>query len=73
MEVLQVLRNVKETLGVTIVIVTHEMNVVKSICEHVSIMKDGRLIDSFKITPQGLEENEDQYIEDLRKLAVVNQ
>ncbi|QFF99386.1 ATP-binding cassette domain-containing protein [Psychrobacillus glaciei] len=70
-EVLQVLRHIKETLGVTIVIVTHEMDVVKSICEHVSIMKDGKLIDSFKIEPQGLLVNEEQYIEDLRKFAVV--
>ncbi|MCZ2258320.1 methionine ABC transporter ATP-binding protein [Sporosarcina sp. G11-34] len=70
-EVLQVLRHIKETLGVTIVIVTHEMDVVKSICEHVSIMKDGQLVDSFAITPQGLNKNEDYYIEDLRRIAVV--
>ncbi|TQR16202.1 methionine ABC transporter ATP-binding protein [Psychrobacillus soli] len=70
-EVLQVLRHIKETLGVTIVIVTHEMDVVKSICEHVTIMREGKLIDSFQIEPQGLLVNEDQYIEDLRKMAVV--
>ena len=70
-EVLQVLRHIKETLGVTIVIVTHEMDVVKSICEHVSIMKDGQLVDSFKIEPQGLNEDEDHYIEDLKRIAVV--
>ena len=71
MEVLQVLRHIKDTLGVTIVIVTHEMDVVKSICEHVTIMKDGRLVDSFAIVPQGLNKNENQYIEDLRRIAVV--
>ena len=70
-EVLQVLRHIKDTLGVTIVIVTHEMDVVKSICEHVTIMKDGRLVDSFAIVPQGLNQNENQYIEDLRRIAVV--
>lgn len=72
MEVLQVLRHIKETLGVTVVIVTHEMDVVKSICEHVSIMKDGKLIDSFPIEPQGLLVDEDQYIADLRKIAAGN-
>lgn len=70
-EVLQVLRHIRDTLGVTIVIVTHEMDVIKSICEHVSIMKDGQLIDSFAIVPQGLNENEEQYIEDLRSIAAV--
>lgn len=70
-EVLQVLQHIKDTLAVTIVIVTHEMNVVQSICEHVSIMKDGQLIDSFAIIPQGLNLNENQYIEDLKRIAVV--
>jgi D-methionine transport system ATP-binding protein len=70
-EVLQVLRHIKETLGVTIVIVTHEMDVVKSICEHVSIMKEGRIVESFAIEPQGLNEDEDHYIKDLKRIAVV--
>lgn len=71
-EVLQVLLHIQKTLGVTIVIVTHEMDVVKSICDHVTIMKDGKLIDSFQIQPQGIQANEDHYIEDLRKIAVVH-
>lgn len=71
LEVLQVLKHINKTLGVTIVIVTHEMDVVKRICEHVSIMKNGHLIDSFAIQPVGITQNEDQYIEDLRKIAVV--
>ena len=70
-EVLQVLRHIKETLGVTIIIVTHEMDVVKSICEHVSIMKDGQIVDSFAIEPQGLHDDEDYYIEDLKRIAVI--
>lgn len=72
-EILQVLKHINESLGVTIVIVTHEMDVVKSICNHVSIMKNGELIDSFAIQPVGILENEDHYIADLRKIAVVKQ
>ncbi|MDS9471269.1 methionine ABC transporter ATP-binding protein [Sporosarcina pasteurii] len=71
LEVLQVLHHINQTLGVTIVIVTHGMDVIKSICERVSIMKNGQLIDSFAIQPEGIIQKEDQYIEDLRKLAVV--
>lgn len=73
LEVLQVLKQINKALGVTIVIVTHEMDVVKSICEHVSIMKNGKLIDSFAIQPIGIVAEEDHYIVDLRKLAVVKQ
>lgn len=49
-DILTVLRHVNETLGVTIVIVTHEMNVVAQICRQVSVMEDGRLTDSFTLT-----------------------
>lgn len=70
-EILQVLKHINDTLNMTIVIVTHEMDVIKSICDHVSIMKDGYLIDSFAIQPEGIQDVEDQYIKDLRKIAVV--
>ncbi|AZK48430.1 methionine ABC transporter ATP-binding protein [Paenibacillus lentus] len=49
-DILAVLRHVNESLGVTIVIVTHEMNVVAQICKQVSVMEDGRLTDSFTLT-----------------------
>ncbi|WP_307588249.1 methionine ABC transporter ATP-binding protein [Paenibacillus wynnii] len=46
-EILNVLKHVNSRLGVTIVIVTHEMDVIKTICSHVSVMESGRIIDSF--------------------------
>lgn len=70
-EILQVLKHINDTLHMTIVIVTHEMDVVKSICNHVSIMKDGYLIDNFAIHPEGIQDAAEQYIKDLRKIAVV--
>lgn len=72
MEVLQVLKHINDALHVTIVIVTHEMDVIKSICQQVSIMQDGHLIEHFAIQPQGITETEDHYITDLKKIAVVN-
>ncbi|WP_084146555.1 methionine ABC transporter ATP-binding protein [Paenibacillus wynnii] len=46
-EILNVLKHVNSSLGVTIMIVTHEMDVIKTICSHVSVMESGRIIDSF--------------------------
>ncbi|MDO7907639.1 methionine ABC transporter ATP-binding protein [Paenibacillus sp. JX-17] len=43
-EILEVLRHVNRSLGVTIVIVTHDMDVVNRICTRVSVMENGRLI-----------------------------
>lgn len=42
-DILEVLRHINRTLGVTIVIVSHEMDVVNGICDHVSVMENGRL------------------------------
>lgn len=46
-DILSVLKHIQASLGVTIVIVTHQMDVVKTICTHVSVMEDGRIKDSF--------------------------
>jgi D-methionine transport system ATP-binding protein len=46
-EILNVLKHINTSLGVTIVIVTHEMDVIKAICSHVSVMERGRIVDSF--------------------------
>ncbi|RCX20617.1 D-methionine transport system ATP-binding protein [Fontibacillus phaseoli] len=48
-EILDVLRHINKTLGVTIVIVTHEMDVVKEVCHAVSVVEQGRLTDGFEL------------------------
>lgn len=47
-DILEVLRHVNRTLGVTIVIVSHEMDVVNGICDHVSVMENGRLSRTYR-------------------------
>lgn len=51
-EILEVLRQVNETFHTTIVLVTHQLDVVKSICHTVSVMEQGRLVDTFSIPRQ---------------------
>lgn len=43
--ILELLRSINKTLGVTIVVVTHEMSVVKSICDKMAILDKGEIID----------------------------
>ncbi|MDD4781740.1 MAG: ATP-binding cassette domain-containing protein [Tissierellia bacterium] len=43
--ILDLLRSINSTLGVTIVVVTHEMSVVKSICNKMAILNKGEIID----------------------------
>lgn len=47
--VLELLKKINIELGVTIVLITHEMEVIKAICNKTAIMKDGKIIDSGKI------------------------
>lgn len=47
--VLDVLKHINESFGVTVVLVTHEMQVVNRICRHVSVMDNGRLTDTYPV------------------------
>ena len=42
--ILTLLTQIRDEMGLTIVVVTHQMEVVKQICERVSFLKDSRLI-----------------------------
>ncbi|QEV51516.1 ATP-binding cassette domain-containing protein [Streptomyces platensis] len=43
--ILQLLRDLNRKLGLTIVLITHEMDVVKTICDSAALMKNGRVIE----------------------------
>ncbi len=42
-DILSLLKDINEKLGITIVIVTHQMEVIKEICERVAIMDKGEI------------------------------
>ncbi|MEV7006926.1 ATP-binding cassette domain-containing protein [Streptosporangium sp. NPDC051022] len=44
--ILALLKRLNRELGLTILLITHEMNVVKAICDSVAIMRDGRIEES---------------------------
>ncbi|MWJ32686.1 MULTISPECIES: ATP-binding cassette domain-containing protein [Saccharibacillus] len=48
-DLLNVLLHINRTLGVTIVVVTHEMEVVRQICTSVSVMEMGEVVDTFAL------------------------
>ncbi|MED3551738.1 methionine ABC transporter ATP-binding protein [Cytobacillus praedii] len=59
-EILGVLENINKSLGVTIVIVSHEMDVIKSICTRVTVMADGEIYDTIPIEPEGIKQLSNQ-------------
>lgn len=43
--ILKLLKRINKELGITIVLITHEMNVIQSICHHVAVMESGRVVE----------------------------
>ena len=43
--ILKLLKEINENLGITIVLITHEMEVVQQICHRVAVMEDGKVIE----------------------------
>lgn len=44
-QILHILKNINEKLGKTIVLITHEIDVIKSICDRVGVIDKGRLVE----------------------------
>ena len=44
-QVLQLLAQINRELGLTIVLITHEMDVIRRVCDHVAVMDAGRIVE----------------------------
>ncbi|MBE3581274.1 MAG: methionine ABC transporter ATP-binding protein [Thermoanaerobacteraceae bacterium] len=44
--ILSLLRDINRNLGLTIIIITHEMQVIKEICDRVAVLNHGRIVES---------------------------
>ncbi len=47
--ILQLLRDINEKLGITIIVVTHQMSVIKDVCEKVTLLEQGKLVVSGRV------------------------
>ena len=45
-QILELLKKINEETGITIIIITHQMSVVRDICNHVAIIEDGVLVEN---------------------------
>ena len=43
--ILELIKSVRDTLGITVIIITHEMSVVRDICDSVSLLDAGRVVE----------------------------
>jgi D-methionine transport system ATP-binding protein len=47
--ILELLKRINEEYGVTILLITHQMNVIRKICNKVAVMEKGRIIEKGKV------------------------
>ena len=48
--ILQLLREINEKLNLTIVLITHEMDVIRTICDRVAVIDGGKIVESGPVT-----------------------
>lgn len=53
-EILKLLRDINEGFGTTIVTVSHDIDVIKSLCNRVSIIENGKIIDTISLKTKKL-------------------
>lgn len=60
-DIVQVLDKVNREFDMTVVIVTHELDVIKRLCSRSAILQDGRLLDLIEVKNQAEDESYDSY------------
>ena len=48
--ILRLIKDINKKLGITVVIITHQMSVVEEICSHVAILDSGRVVESGEVS-----------------------
>ena len=48
--ILELIADINKKLGITVVVITHQMNVVERICKHVAIIHEGRVAEQGEVT-----------------------
>ena len=52
--ILELLKDINRRLGLTILLITHEMDVVKRICDQVAVISGGQLVESDAVSEVSL-------------------
>lgn len=62
-EILNLLKDINEKKTTTIILITHELDVVKNICSRVGIIEDGKILDIIKVGKSLEVDNNKSYFE----------
>jgi len=48
--ILELIQDINKKLGITVIIITHQMNVVEKVCNHVAILDHGKVVESGEVS-----------------------
>lgn len=48
--ILELIKSINETLGITVIIITHQMSVVEKVCKHVAILDGGSVVEQGEVS-----------------------
>lgn len=65
--IIKMLKKVNKAYNITIIFVTHELSVVKQLCEEVCVMEDGQLLEVMDNKVVSVERNTNSYLENVRQ------
>src|SRR5699024_1514688 len=71
--ILALLKKINEELGITIVLITHEMEVVQEVCDRVAVMEDGEVVevaDIYDIFAQPQKDITKQFVRTIQNLIL---
>ena len=71
--ILKLLKEINEKLGITIILITHEMEVVQQICHRVAVMEEGKVIevsDVYELFANPQTELAKQFVETIHSLTL---
>lgn len=74
--ILKLLKQLNEKLGITIVVITHEMQVIKEICDNVVVMENGKVVeegDVFQIFANPVKQITKDFVESTSNLSRINE
>ena len=66
-DVLRVLSDAREKLGTTVIVITHDLDVVKVLCDRAALLEKGRLREVFPITRTAGEHSLPSYYEQVKR------
>lgn len=62
-EILELFLKINRDYGTTIILVTHELDVAKNLCDRVSVIEKGKILDTFDVVKDDIINHKSEYLE----------